>query len=177
MQSFCFFGTPPSRCLFGKRSRGVGATPPQNKNLKNKFLVYIEIIIFLSTFLSLSRCGLRQKVFALRARFVKTQVLQRCMFGICINYNTNKQINIGLVPTYNNQNNTKPIYFYYFSISLIKLTISIAPIAESKPLLPALVPALSIACSMFSVVSTPNITGISELSETLAIPLDTSAQT
>lgn len=62
-------------------------------------------------------------------------------------------------------------------ISLIRLTISTAPTATSKPLLPALVPARSIACSIFSVVKTPNMTGIPLLSETLAIPLETSAQT
>ena len=41
-----------------------------------------------------------------------------------------------------------------------RLTISIAVQAASKPLLPALVPARSTACSMVSVVSTPNTTGI-----------------
>src|SRR5699024_7003387 len=34
-----------------------------------------------------------------------------------------------------------------------------APAAASEPLLPAFVPARSIACSMFSVVMMPNITG------------------
>jgi hypothetical protein len=47
----------------------------------------------------------------------------------------------------------------YFSNSLIKLTISIAPTATSKPLLPDFVPARSTACSIFSVVMTPNMTG------------------
>jgi hypothetical protein len=44
-------------------------------------------------------------------------------------------------------------------------------------LLPAFVPALSMACSMFSVVKTPNITGTSSSKVTLAIPLDTSLDT
>lgn len=55
---------------------------------------------------------------------------------------------------------------HYASISLMRLIISIAPSAHSLPLLPALEPARSIACSMFSVVITPNITGISLLRET-----------
>ena len=42
---------------------------------------------------------------------------------------------------------------------LIRFTISIAPNAQSYPLFPALDPARSIACSIFSVVITPNITG------------------
>ena len=42
---------------------------------------------------------------------------------------------------------------------------------------PLFVPALSIACSMLLVVSTPNIIGIWVSSEILAIPFDTSAQT
>ena len=44
-----------------------------------------------------------------------------------------------------------------------RLTISSAATAASAPLLPALVPARSIACSMLSVVSTPNATGTPEL--------------
>ncbi len=52
-----------------------------------------------------------------------------------------------------------------------KLTSSIAAIAASDPLLPALVPDRSIACSMVSVVSTPNTTGKSSSRETLAMPL------
>ena len=40
-----------------------------------------------------------------------------------------------------------------------RLTISSAAMAASAPLLPALVPERSIACSMLSVVSTPNATG------------------
>ena len=39
------------------------------------------------------------------------------------------------------------------------------------PLFPALLPARSMACSMLSVVSTPNITGISLFKETFAMPL------
>lgn len=66
---------------------------------------------------------------------------------------------------------------YYPSISLIRLTISIAPSAHSNPLLPAFVPARSIACSIVSVVSTPNITGISLAKETFAMPLETSLHT
>ena len=58
-----------------------------------------------------------------------------------------------------------------------KLTISIADLAASEPLLPAFVPALSIACSMLSVVRTPNITGISVSKPTDATPFETSAQT
>ena len=41
-----------------------------------------------------------------------------------------------------------------------RLAISIADFATSAPLLPALVPALSIACSRLSVVRTPNNVGI-----------------
>src|SRR6185312_6615307 len=52
-----------------------------------------------------------------------------------------------------------------------RLTISSAAIAASAPLLPALVPARSIACSMLSVVSTPNATGTPESSAALARPL------
>ena len=58
-----------------------------------------------------------------------------------------------------------------------KLTISIAALAASEPLLPAFVPALSIACSILSVVKTPNITGTSVSSPTDATPFETSAQT
>ena len=65
----------------------------------------------------------------------------------------------------------------YASISLIRFTISIAASAHWKPLFPAFVPARSIACSMFSVVRTPNITGMSVFRATLAIPFDTSEHT
>ncbi len=43
-----------------------------------------------------------------------------------------------------------------------KFAISIADNAASAPLLPAFVPARSIACSMDSVVKTPKITGFSD---------------
>ena len=59
----------------------------------------------------------------------------------------------------------------------IKLAISIAALAASEPLLPALVPARSIACSILSVVKTPNITGTPVSNETDATPFETSAQT
>lgn len=59
----------------------------------------------------------------------------------------------------------------------IRFTISMAPWAHSAPLLPALVPARSMACSMVSVVRTPNITGMSLFSATLATPLETSLHT
>ncbi len=65
----------------------------------------------------------------------------------------------------------------YASISRIRLTISIAPSAQSYPLFPAFVPARSMACSIFSVVTTPNMTGTPVSSETAAIPLDTSLHT
>src|SRR6185312_10963312 len=58
-----------------------------------------------------------------------------------------------------------------------RLTISSAAIAASAPLLPALVPARSIACSMLSVVSTPNATGTPESSAALARPLTHSPAT
>ncbi len=52
-----------------------------------------------------------------------------------------------------------------------------AETAASNPLFPDLVPALSMACSMFSVVNTPKITGIPLSKETWAIPFDTSLAT
>lgn len=58
-----------------------------------------------------------------------------------------------------------------------KWAISIAVIADSYPLLPDFVPARSMACSMFSVVSMPKITGMSVCNDTEAIPLATSLQT
>ena len=58
-----------------------------------------------------------------------------------------------------------------------KFTISMAPWAHSAPLLPALVPVRSMACSMVSVVRTPNNTGTPLLSAAWAMPLDTSAHT
>ena len=60
---------------------------------------------------------------------------------------------------------------------LTKLAISIADLAASEPLLPDFVPALSIACSILSVVSTPNITGTPVSNDTDATPFETSAQT
>src|SRR5690625_1586982 len=50
-------------------------------------------------------------------------------------------------------------------------TISSAVLAASTPLLPALVPARSMACSMVSTVSTPKATGTPVLSETWDKPL------
>ena len=47
-----------------------------------------------------------------------------------------------------------------YAISRMRLTISMALSAQSEPLFPAFVPARSMACSMFSVVTTPNITGM-----------------
>ena len=60
---------------------------------------------------------------------------------------------------------------------LIRLTISIAPVAQSKPLLPAFVPARSMACSIVSVVTMPNMTGTPVSSETCAMPFAASLQT
>ena len=48
----------------------------------------------------------------------------------------------------------------YSLIALIIFSISSAVKAASAPLLPALVPARSIACSILSVVKIPNPTGI-----------------
>lgn len=69
------------------------------------------------------------------------------------------------------------LIIFYFRISRSKFTISIAPIAQSNPLFPLFVPALSIACSIVSVVSTPNITGTLLARETWAIPFETSLHT
>ena len=52
-----------------------------------------------------------------------------------------------------------------------------ADFAASEPLFPAFVPALSIACSMLSVVNTPKITGMPVSKLTDATPFETSAQT
>jgi hypothetical protein len=57
---------------------------------------------------------------------------------------------------------------------LKRLAISIAAIAASHPLFPDLDPALSIACSRLSVVSTPKVTGTELSRDTMAIPLATS---
>ena len=56
-----------------------------------------------------------------------------------------------------------------------RFTISIAVVAASNPLLPALVPARSIACSSVSQVITPKIVGTPVANAVLAIPFDTSA--
>ena len=69
------------------------------------------------------------------------------------------------------------LLFICVSIFLSKFAISIAAKAASPPLLPAFVPALSIACSIVSVVTIPNITGTSVSSFTLEIPLATSLHT
>src|SRR5690606_36593393 len=55
---------------------------------------------------------------------------------------------------------------YSPAIYAMTLTISSAPSAASTPLLPALVPELSIACSILSVVITPKETGIPYSRET-----------
>src|SRR5690606_37402705 len=60
---------------------------------------------------------------------------------------------------------------------LNRLTISMAVMAASAPLFPALVPERSIACSMVSTVSTPKVTGMPVLFCTLAIPLAASPAT
>ena len=60
---------------------------------------------------------------------------------------------------------------------LNRFAISMALIAASYPLLPALVPARSTACWMFSVVKTPNATGTPVFMEACATPLAASAQT
>ena len=59
----------------------------------------------------------------------------------------------------------QPLLTLCYPINLPKLAISIAEIAESYPLFPAFVPARSIACSIFSVVTTPKITGTFHLLE------------
>ena len=65
---------------------------------------------------------------------------------------------------------------FYFKCE-IKFAVSIALLAASAPLLPAFVPARSIACSILSVVKIPKITGMPSESETAATPFETSAQT
>ena len=59
----------------------------------------------------------------------------------------------------------KGLKIHYCEMSLLKLAISIAETAESYPLLPAFVPARSIACSIVSVVKTPKIIGMSVCSD------------
>ena len=58
-----------------------------------------------------------------------------------------------------------------------RLTISMALSAQAEPLLPLLLPARSMACSRFSVVSTPKMTGTPEFRLAAATPLETSLQT
>ena len=65
----------------------------------------------------------------------------------------------------------------YASSARRRLIISMALWAQSAPLLPALVPARSMACSMVSVVRTPKSTGTPVSSDVWAMPLDTSAHT
>ena len=71
----------------------------------------------------------------------------------------------------------QPHRLYFYFISCIRFTISMAVQAASYPLFPAFVPARSMACSILSVVTTPKITGISVFSPTAATPLLTSAHT
>ena len=68
-------------------------------------------------------------------------------------------------------------YTHYLLSCLNKFDISIADFAASAPLFPDFVPALSIACSILSVVSTPKIVGTFVSKPTDATPLETSAQT
>jgi len=63
----------------------------------------------------------------------------------------------------------------YFPISLYKSNISIIVTIASAPLLPTFEPALSIACSIVSVVKTPFDTGFPYFSPTVAIPFVASA--
>ena len=72
---------------------------------------------------------------------------------------------------------TGPFGHYHFSIVLTRFTISMAVVMASKPLFPALVPALSTACSMESVVSTPKITGTPVSSPARAMPFVASLAT
>ena len=58
-----------------------------------------------------------------------------------------------------------------------RLAISMADMAPSAPLLPAFVPARSMACSMFSVVTTEKIVGTPVCMPTWAMPFDASLQT
>ena len=59
----------------------------------------------------------------------------------------------------------------------VVVALNMADIAESHPLLPDLLPARSIACSMESVVNTPKTIGIPVSKLTVAIPFETSAHT
>ena len=65
--------------------------------------------------------------------------------------------------------------FYYNCLA--RFAISIALRAQSYPLFPAFVPALSIACSILSVVTTPKSTGTPDSRDTLAIPFAASLHT
>lgn len=60
-----------------------------------------------------------------------------------------------------NKNKAHPHANLCHQIAFSVLTISMAVMADSKPLLPAFVPARSMVCSMFSVVKIPLITGMS----------------
>lgn len=66
---------------------------------------------------------------------------------------------------------------YYPSITRVRFAISIAAAAASQPLLPALVPARSMACSIFSVVRTPKIIGIPVCNVSDDTPFATSLHT
>src|SRR4030043_2413252 len=65
-------------------------------------------------------------------------------------------------------------YPFPFPISFMRLAISMADMAASKPLLPTLVPALSMACSMVSVINTPKEMGISPSRDRRGLHLVTS---
>lgn len=72
---------------------------------------------------------------------------------------------LGEIP--NQQAATPPFFkggeglgFDYLLIFCNKLIISNNPIAASEPLLPTVLPARARACSIFSVVKTPNVIGI-----------------
>lgn len=64
-----------------------------------------------------------------------------------------------------------------YSTILDRLAISMAETAASQPLFPAFVPARSMACSIVSVVKTPNMTGIPVFNEMAAMPFAASLQT
>ena len=67
--------------------------------------------------------------------------------------------------------------FFHQSIRRRRLTISITASVASSPLLPAFVPARSIACSIVSVVRIPNPTGMPWARAAAAIPLTHSPAT
>lgn len=64
-----------------------------------------------------------------------------------------------------------------YSNERFKFAISMAETAQSTPLLPAFVPARSIACSMFSVVTIPKMTGTPVVFAACAMPFAASLQT